>query len=398
MSGELKTARESSPVAEATAGRRGGVDARLLSWARLPGPAKVLAAARRRLEAGLGMGGAPLPVDLNPTERDQVGQLLGLHWALSGRRVGARALSAAIADSGSDLATLLTTIGGPLRDRPAEQAVARAAAEAERQAGRHALLVAGIPEQSVSAWLTRRGLPRAGSGELLRLAQAAAAVWCHLPRDATPVLLPVLASTALDNPHGLDRSSIVATTVLRLARGGGEGSDPPADAEAWRAAWEELGVVCDELSSRVLVHNLLLRGTAAACRLTMAADGEPIWLTWRALTGTFAVPVGTRVFVCENPSVVAAAADRHGRRSSPLICTNGRPSGAARRLLAGLFASGARLFLHADDDPAGQEIVAALQRSFPGAQLWRPRGRPGERPTTSLYEEQKLDDLLADLV
>lgn len=64
--------------------------------------------------------------------------------------------------------------------------------------------------------------------------------------------------------------------------GGGEGSDLPTDAEGWRGVWEELGVVCDELSSRVLVHNLLLTGIAGACRLTTAADGEPIWLTWRA--------------------------------------------------------------------------------------------------------------------
>jgi hypothetical protein len=71
-----------------TSDHRGIADARLLSRTRLPGPTKVLAAARRRLEAGLGMGGAPLPVDLNPAERDQVGQLFGLKWALSGRESG----------------------------------------------------------------------------------------------------------------------------------------------------------------------------------------------------------------------------------------------------------------------------------------------------------------------
>ena len=31
------------------------------------------------------------------------------------------------------------------------------------------------------------------------------------------------------------------------------------------------------------------------------------------------------VFVCENPSVVAAAADRLGRRCRPLLCTEGSP-------------------------------------------------------------------------
>src|SRR5262245_17654304 len=221
-----------APVAMgAVSDHAGIVDARLIAWARLPGPAKVLTAARRRLEAGLGMGGAPLSVDLSPAERDQVGQLLGLKWAVSGCRVGAKMLSRTLAESGCDLPTLLTTVGGPLRDRPGEQAAARAAAEAEREQARYALRAAGIAGQVAAAWLARRGLPRAGSGELLRLAHAAAAVWRQLPHDAAPVLLPVLASAALDDPHALDRGSIIATTVLRLARGGGEGAEVSTDAE-----------------------------------------------------------------------------------------------------------------------------------------------------------------------
>jgi len=58
----------------------------------------------------------------------------------------------------------------------------------------------------------------------------------------------------------------------------------------------------------------------------------------------------------------------------------------------------ARLFLHADDDPAGREIVAALHQSLPGAEPWCPPARRASRPTTSRYEEQELDDLLADLL
>jgi hypothetical protein len=65
-------------------------DPRLLEWSRLPGPRKVLAAARGRLEAGHGMSGRPLRVPLTPAERDQVGNLLGMTWARSGRPVGVK--------------------------------------------------------------------------------------------------------------------------------------------------------------------------------------------------------------------------------------------------------------------------------------------------------------------
>lgn len=53
------------------------MDDHLLAWAQLPGPRKVLAAARRRLEAGHSLDGSPLRVVLDPGERAEVGRLLG---------------------------------------------------------------------------------------------------------------------------------------------------------------------------------------------------------------------------------------------------------------------------------------------------------------------------------
>src|SRR5207247_4140141 len=88
---------------------RAVTDPGLLEWARLPGPAKVLEATRRRLEAGHGMAGRPLRVSLTSAERDQVGRLLGTSWVLSGRQVGAKALAEAVASLGTDLETLLTS-------------------------------------------------------------------------------------------------------------------------------------------------------------------------------------------------------------------------------------------------------------------------------------------------
>jgi hypothetical protein len=100
------------------------------------------------------------------------------------------------------------------------------------------------------------------------------------------------------------------------------------------------------------------------------------------------------VFVCENPSVLIAAADTLGDRSRPLVCTDGRPSAAATRLLTGLAAAGATPHVRADDDAAGQEIVSGLQSAIPGVRLWRFALRSPERPR---YEEQDIRELLCDL-
>ena len=364
-------------------------DPRLLEWARLPGPTKVLAVARQRLEAGHGMSGSPLRVPLTDAERDQVGKLLGTKWALSGHQVGAKTLAEAVRSLGTDLETLLAACGGPLRDRPAERAASLRQAADERAKAADVLAAAGVPAPSAVDWADRRGLPRAGTGQLLELASQCALIWQGLPASGgSTVLLTVLAAEALGDPHALDRGSPVAAGVLRLL-----GYDVPATAESWRATWDEIGVVCDPVSSRVLVLNLELRGDAAACRLTAAAGAEPLWLTWRSLTGT----VGSdapEVYVCENPSVLIAAADQLGPRSFPLVCTNGRPSAAARRLLGCLAGGGTVLHVRADDDTAGREIVSALKTAIPGMRLWRYSLDASSRPR---YEEQDLKLLLRDL-
>ena len=365
------------------------IDPALLEWARLPGPARVLAAARRRREAGHGMIGRPLQITLTSAERDQVGRLLGMTWVLSGRQVSMKVLATAIESIDSDLDALLTEAGGALRDLPAERAARRHDADRERALAACALTAAGVPAEVTKSWLIRRGLPRAGSGHLLELTERCGQVWRNLPGPSgSTVLLTVLAAEALGDPHALDRGSAVAAGVLRLL-----GVGMPATAEDWRAAWEEAGVVCDPVSSRVLVLNLVLRGDAAACRLTAAAGPEPLWLTWRSLSGSFDCEA-RHVHVCENPSVVIAAADQLGADALPLVCTNGRPSAAVRRLISELAACGVTIHARADDDAAGREIIAALRAAIPSMRLWRYPPIPAARPR---YEEQELPLLLQDL-
>jgi len=367
------------------------MDDRLLAWARLPGPRKVLAAARRRLEAGHNLDGSPLRVDLAPGERAEVGRLLGMSWERSGRAVGARALSTVIENYGGTVADLLAATGEPIRDlRAAREAVRQDAAD-ERERATAVLEEAGVPADVVTAWLSRRGLPAAGHGQLLELATRCAAVWSALPQaGGERSLLTVLAATALDDPHALDRGSATATSALRLL-----GHELPDSAEAWRLAWEEHGIDCDAVSSRVLVLNVRLAGTAPCVPLTQAAGPEPLWLTLRSLNGALqASDPETDVYVCENPSVLIAAADELGESSRPLVCANGRPSAATLRLLTALAESGTTLHVRADDDAAGQSIVGTLRAAIPGAKLWRFEVRP---PKVPRYEEQDLPALLQDL-
>ena len=365
------------------------LDEGLLEWARLPGPQKVLAAARRRLEAGGDLSGSSLRVSLTPDERAEVGRLLGMTWAGSGRSVSARTLASTLQGLGTDMAELLSATGDPVRDLRGERDTARKNAAKDRELAALVLTSVGVPPDVAVAWVGRRGLPAAGSGQLIDLASRCARVWELLPGPGdVRILLTVLAASALDDPHALDRGSPVATSVLRLL-----GHELPESAEAWRAAWEEHGVDCDPVSSRVLVLNLRLAGDAMCVPLSMAAGPEPLWLTLRSLNGVFHAD-DLNIYVCENPSVLIAAADVLGTRARPLICTNGRPSAATVRLITGLASTGASLHIRADDDATGQEIVSGLCSSIPTARLWRYDLRP---PTTPRYEEQDLDALLCDL-
>ncbi|MCK7500441.1 MAG: TIGR02679 family protein [Comamonadaceae bacterium] len=101
-------------------------------------------------------------------------------------------------------------------------------------------------------------------------------------------------------------------------------------------------------------------------------DGEPAFWSLRRLLRAPppTPPAGTPVFVCENPNLVAIAADALGPRSAPLVCTDGMPAAAQRALLARLLAAGARLRYHGDFDWPGIAIASLVLREF-GALPWR---------------------------
>lgn len=195
-----------------------------------------------------------------------------------------------------------------------------------------------------------------------RLSSDAAKVLRELPAEPA-VSLPTFAARALGSAHALDDGTPLATLTLsgiRFLTG-----FPDGNGAAWRRdAWASAGLLRDELSSTVLTLNL--RGTPALD--WMAETGEPCVLTLRQLTHQRPQATPPVVRICENPAVLAAAADTHGSGCPPLVCLQGQPSAAALTLLRHLHADGAALFYHGDFDWGGCRIANVLLSHVP----WRP--------------------------
>jgi uncharacterized protein (TIGR02679 family) len=276
------------------------------------------------------------------------------------------------------------------------------------------------------AWLddlSRGGsLSKIAGSDSIRSLDEALRVLAVLPIDPG-VARPVLATRLTRSSHGLDDDTPTSRLVLRALAMDGL---PPKGAAALRSLWEREGVICDMLSPNVLVLGLRLEGdTPLAKLLSVAAEaGEPLRLTLRMLT--LVEPVRTpasRVYVCENPSVVQEAAARGV--SQPLVCIEGNASTAAMRLLALLTNCGIELRYHGDFDWKGLEIATSITRHgalpwrFSTADYERALRRPGNRPTLAgiaqtapwdadlrpamitaglqVSEEEVIDELLADL-
>jgi uncharacterized protein (TIGR02679 family) len=136
------------------------------------------------------------------------------------------------------------------------------------------------------------------------------------------------------------------------------------DGERVRDVWAAAGVLVNELARPALALNL--PGP------TGADPGEPAYLSLRRLLRSppaWAV-TGRPVFVCENPNLLAIAADQLGPRCAPLVCTDGMPAAAQRVLLTQLRDAGATLHYHGDFDWPGLRIGNQLVREH-DARPWR---------------------------
>jgi uncharacterized protein (TIGR02679 family) len=193
-----------------------------------------------------------------------------------------------------------------------------------------------------------------------------------------------LAADTLGDAHALDSGRPVATLVLAVWRDviaplryaeetstnsqDGNGDRREAADERARDIWARAGVLVNELARPALILNLRARGIPAFAEAT----GEPTYLSLRFLLR--APPSwevsGQDVFVCENPNLLAIAADKLGARCAPLACTDGMPAAAQRALLTQLAQAGACLRYHGDFDWPGVCIGNHVIRQY-GALAWR---------------------------
>jgi uncharacterized protein (TIGR02679 family) len=276
------------------------------------------------------------------------------------------------------LAEAVVLLTGPVTDRNREQ-LALAAAWAAAFAPLDEV-VAGRAE--LTAWRGRLG----ATGVVRRLAPSpdtalvllgqVAAVLRRLPSRGIPV--GRLAAECCGDAHALDDGHPAGTLALSAARAlAGLPFAAEVGADARRAGWAAVGVHLDELSSLVLCLGLP-GDTRTALGRVLAAQreaGQPAVLTLRQLRCHDASLVAGPgvVRVCENPVVIAAAADELGSGCPPLVCVGGQPSAAVWRLLDLLGAGGATLHYHGDFDWGGVRIADAVrQRAGQRQSDWRP--------------------------
>ncbi len=400
---------------------------RLRATLEQPGLSRLLRRLERRLDDGRPLTGTILLTQ--PTERERAAV-----DALFGRRPSQGVALAALLDRlaailrhaglASDLKEAVETLLGPIVDR--------SVLRREQEESWHAVRGTAAPEPRLARFLDQ---PRA-FGLLRRLAQGdpavaqqlvtrALAVLARLPAQGVP--LPALAVAATGDSHALDGGQPLATLILHVMA-------PVSGIFGWhsaaerRLAWAAVGVLCDELSAPLLVLNLPAAGEdlgARALRLH-ATGGEPYRLTARLLLRHAMVfsrqVTGARIYVCENPTVVAAAANQLGAQSAPLISLEGQPATTAHLLLDRLTQAGIELRYHGDFDWSGLAIanlvmhrhgalpwrfkVADYQAAPGGTALtgtpvvaaWDPELEPALRAAgRAVHEEQVLDLLLADL-
>lgn len=194
--------------------------------------------------------------------------------------------------------------------------------------------------------------------------------------------LSTLAANTLGDAHALDIGRPVATLVKRALKQAEQiassenFSKVPNNnlQESERELWASAGIlVGGAITSTVLILNLPVAGNSFTSNIIQQATqhGQPLWLTLRQLVrDSIQWQVASQtIYICENPAVVAEAADQLGTDCAPLVCTYGQPRAALNHLLSQLQKAGARLVYHGDFDWPGITIANGIMRRF-GAKPW----------------------------
>ncbi len=340
-----------------------------------PALARLLTRLQTRFERGIDGPSFTLP---HPTldERKAIASLLGRPTG-SGRsiRIAITDLEDVIqrGELAPDLRTAVESLRGPLKNLASEKA-------AEQQAWQAVFddMEAEINPPGIEAWRDKLRT----DGLLKRLAKGdpqAATILLHQALSVIRQLpgqgqtLSTLAANTLGDAHALDNGRPLATLVKRALKQiePSEGLSDKQE-ENDREQWASAGIlVGGAITSTVLVLNLPVAGESLAGNITAHQHGQPLWLTLRQLVRDpppWQVD-GRTVYICENPAVVAEAADRWGTDCAPLVCTYGQPRAAVNHLLSQLQAAGAGLVYHGDFDWPGISIANGIMRRF-AARPW----------------------------
>lgn len=381
--------------------------------------------ARKELEAR-----RPLPATISlsapaPAQREAANRLFGTPEAAGPIRVRTAEIESLLREAGiaDDLPCALIALDGPVSDRIAEEESSTLEWVRVHLALRGTLARFAVPE-ALETLATTGQLRRFSAhqpADAHMLIRQAATVLEHLDRVTRPVHLAVLSARAIGDAHALDRDRVLGRLVLRL-----RGLTQDDGVLAWRAAWNRLGVLVDAVSASTLTLNLSAGLETRLGRMLHAMDGEPVRLTARQLeleAVRFDVR-GRTIFICENPTVIAAAAGALCKRCPPMMCVDGRATSPSLMLLSFLERDGALLRYQGDADWPGLAIQADLRRHVrlnawrltasdlgqfhnrPGIPLdgdavatpWEPGLAPALADRgAALHEETILDVLLADL-
>ena len=363
---------------------------------RRPEYRRLLAAARRSLEhTGGDLGRSVAVGSPNEAERKAIISMTGHYRPPVAGRVAVRL---ADLDEAAREATGLT-----LRDLLAQLAAPSAAQPAASLAAQPAEPLAAQPAEPLAAQPADDAAEEAAAGDGIRLAECsflmASAGWYAAWLDrvvrggdavgrrelaqAVPVLedlagrpagravmLGALAEAVTGDPAALNDGTTLSALVLSAlaARAGAAAPRSPADR---RRLWESADVVADDLASRVLVLNLAADGTGLGEWLTGAArSGTPCYVTMHQLMShAVAISAGI-VFACQRRAVLRRAAADLAAASAPLLCAEGQPSAAFRRLAEIIAGGGGELRYHGDFDWPPMAAAATLIDRYQ-ARAWR---------------------------